>query len=129
MVKFLLSFLAILLLNLPTFSQQSIYPKNNYQADFDAAYQQYPAIPKGVLEAVAFTTSRFQHLDNQTESCVGLPAAYGVMGLTLDGKGYFRNNSKLRFATIRNFSKRYFAKSYPKHFGLRKGLQRIVAVS
>jgi len=92
MVKFLLSSLAILLLNLPTFSQQSIYPKNNYQADFDAAYQQYPAIPKGVLEAVAFTTSRFQHLDNQTESCVGLPAAYGVMGLTLDGKGYFRNN-------------------------------------
>lgn len=92
MVKFLLSSLAILLLNLPTFSQQSIYPKNNYQADFDAAYQQYPAIPKGVLEAVAFTTSRFQHLDNQTESCAGLPAAYGVMGLTLDGKGYFRNN-------------------------------------
>jgi len=80
------------LLNLNTYSQQSIYPKNNYQAAFDGAYQQYPAIPKGMLEAVAFTTSRFQHLDNQIESCVGLPAAYGVMGLTLDGLGYFRNN-------------------------------------
>ncbi|MCL4855965.1 MAG: N-acetylmuramoyl-L-alanine amidase [Flavobacteriales bacterium] len=92
MVKFSLSFLAVLMLNFTTYCQQSIYPKNNYQAAFDAAYQQYPAIPKGMLEAVAFTTSRFQHLDNQIESCVGLPAAYGVMGLTLDGLGYFRNN-------------------------------------
>jgi len=92
MVKFLLTFLAILLLNLTTFGQQSIYPKNNFQAEFDAAYQQYPTVPRGMLEAVAFTTSRFEHLDNQTESCVGLPVAYGVMGLTLDGKGYFRNN-------------------------------------
>ena len=89
------NFLIVLILTSISYSlsaQQSIYPTNNYQNEFDAAYQQYPDVPKGMLEAVAFTTSRFQQLDNQVESCTGLPVAYGVMGLTLDGKGYFRNN-------------------------------------
>ncbi len=92
MIKNLLALLTLIVIGSTLSAQHSIYPTNNYQNEFDAAYQQYPDVPQGMLEAVAFTTSRFQHLDNQTESCVGLPAAYGVMGLTLDGKGYFRNN-------------------------------------
>lgn len=84
------SFLFLFVSNL--LSQKSIYPKNTYQADFESAYNQYPDIPRGVLESIAFTTTRFQHLNNETESCIGIPPAFGVMGLTLDGKGYFRNN-------------------------------------
>ena len=63
------------------------------KAYFDKAYLAYPEIPKGMLEAVSFTMTRFYHvLATGEESCVGLPRVYGVMGLTLDGKNYFRNN-------------------------------------
>ncbi|MCC7331636.1 MAG: N-acetylmuramoyl-L-alanine amidase [Flavobacteriales bacterium] len=86
----IISFLLLFASNL--FSQKSIYPKNTYQADFESAYNQCPDIPRGILESIAFTTTRFQHLNNETESCIGIPPAFGVMGLTLDGKGYFRNN-------------------------------------
>jgi N-acetyl-anhydromuramyl-L-alanine amidase AmpD len=73
------------------FSQDGKYP---YQKEFSKAYNQYPAVPKGVLEAVAYTTTRINHITNATESCVGLPQVYGIMGLTLDGKGYFKDNLK-----------------------------------
>jgi len=87
------TFLAILFFVASTIvAQNEGLPTNLFQQEFNAAYQQYPNIPKGVLEAVSFTTTRFQHLKNTQESCVGLPKTYGVMGLTLDGKGYFRNN-------------------------------------
>src|SRR5207249_181948 len=37
--------------------------------------------------------TRFYHLKGDgAPSCIGLPKAYGVMGLTEDGKGYFRNS-------------------------------------
>ncbi len=83
-----------------SFSQQNsvpvdVPPINNYQAEFMQAYIDYPEIPQGMLEAVAFNNSRFFHIThtvNDPESCIGLPNAYGVMGLTLDGKNYFRNN-------------------------------------
>jgi PKD repeat protein/N-acetyl-anhydromuramyl-L-alanine amidase AmpD len=68
---------------------------NPYQAEFAAAYQAYPNIPAGALEAVSHTTTRMNHLTIfEQESCLGLPRAYGLMGLILDGKGYFRNNLK-----------------------------------
>lgn len=68
---------------------------NPYQVHFDKAYQLYPDIPKGTLEAVAFTNTRFQHITSaEAESCTGMPRAYGVMGLILDGKNYFSNNLK-----------------------------------
>jgi N-acetyl-anhydromuramyl-L-alanine amidase AmpD len=76
-------------------------PENNYAAAFSKAYELHPSIPQGMLEAVAFTNTRFTHLDaNAPESCTGIPRAYGVMGLTLDGKGYFRNN----LITVSNLS-------------------------
>jgi N-acetyl-anhydromuramyl-L-alanine amidase AmpD len=73
-------------------AQEQILPINNYQNEFDNAYQQYPSVPRGVLEAVSYTMTRFQHIQNVEESCTGLPKTYGVMGLTLDGKDYFNNN-------------------------------------
>ncbi|MCB9361387.1 MAG: N-acetylmuramoyl-L-alanine amidase [Flavobacteriales bacterium] len=74
------------------FTQAQKLPTNIYQSEFDAAYQQYPNVPRGVLEAVSYTMTRFQHLTNTPESCTGIPKTYGVMGLTLDGKNYFNNN-------------------------------------
>ncbi len=67
--------------------------ENLFSRSFKKAYSLYPSVPKGILEAVSFTQTRFQHLTNNAEpSCIGYPAAYGVMGLVLDGKNYFRNN-------------------------------------
>src|ERR1700730_4865703 len=58
--------------------------KNSYQSFFNQAYIENPSIPKGVLEAVAFTQSRFNHI---------VPTEHGsCMGLIADGKNYFRNN-------------------------------------
>tara|TARA_R110001592_G_scaffold58067_2_gene176291 strand:+ start:1141 stop:3810 length:2670 start_codon:yes stop_codon:yes gene_type:complete len=90
MKKYLISLL--LITNFFCKAQEQLLPLNNYQNEFDNAYQQYPSVPKGVLEAVSFTMTRFQHLENTQESCTGIPKTYGVMGLTLDGKNYFNNN-------------------------------------
>ena len=64
---------------------------NKYQAFFDEAYKKYPTIPRGVLEAVAYTNTRMQHVQ-PAAGCQGLPEYYGVMGLVGDGKGYFQNS-------------------------------------
>ncbi|PHR46763.1 MAG: hypothetical protein COA32_09785 [Fluviicola sp.] len=75
-----------------SFAQQQNLPTNPHQNLFDVAYQQYPDVPKGMLEAVSFTMTRFRHIENEHQGCAGLPLVYGVMGLTLDGEGYFKNN-------------------------------------
>ncbi len=83
-------FLAVVFSSLNAAGQQETYL---YSAYFQKAYQQNPNVPHGVLEAVAFTMTRINHLDSSgPPSCMGIPRALGVMGLTLDGKGYFRNN-------------------------------------
>ena len=92
-MKFFLLFI-LTSLSLSGFSQktqQDIYP---FQKQFSKAYIQYTDVPKGILEAVAFTTTRINHITNATKSCVGVPKVYGVMGLTLNGQGYFKNNLK-----------------------------------
>ena len=79
---------------------QQITPKHNeksnnypYSVFFQNAYRQYSDIPVGMLEAVSYTMTHLHHVDSTTsESCTGIPRVYGVMGLTLNGKGYFRNN-------------------------------------
>lgn len=70
--------------------------KNNpYKALFEEAYNQNPAIPLGLLDAISYTQTRFVHLQAQDQnSCVEIPKSYGLMGLCLDGKNYFRNNLK-----------------------------------
>jgi len=63
------------------------------QTQFNEAYNQYPTVPRGLLEAVSFTQTRLTYLDQSIqESCIGLPRAWGYMGLVADGEGYFRNN-------------------------------------
>lgn len=84
--------LCFLLTVVSSFGQQVNYSTNSYQLEFANAYNQYPAVPKGVLEAVSYTMTRVQHLQNVEQSCTGLPKTYGVMGLTLDGENYFNNN-------------------------------------
>jgi N-acetyl-anhydromuramyl-L-alanine amidase AmpD len=75
------------------FAKGQNLPVNAYKQQFDDAYTLFPTIPRGLLEAVAYTNTRFTHLqpDSSAETCTGIPQAYGVMGLYADGKGYFRN--------------------------------------
>ncbi|MEX0813796.1 MAG: N-acetylmuramoyl-L-alanine amidase [Chitinophagales bacterium] len=95
------NFNKILLLFILIFSVFSVRAEaaneENFRAAFQSAYNQYPNVPKGVLEAVAFNNTRFRNIqpDSETESCMGLPGYYGVMGLVAGGKGYFRENLKL----------------------------------
>lgn len=64
-----------------------------YAAEFAEAYRRYPLVPRGVLEAVAYTQTHIRHVaPTEPESCTGMPLAVGVMGLIGDGKGYFRDN-------------------------------------
>lgn len=67
--------------------------ENRFQLYFNQAYKKHPSIPKGILEAVSYAQTRFENIQPLPEgSCIGLPQVYGPMGLTLDGKNYFRNN-------------------------------------
>ena len=94
--KFILLFISIVLVT-GRFSAATFESINQYNDFFQKAYVAYPAVPKGILEAIAFSNTRIEHIvhDSLTpESCTGIPKAYGVMGLTLDGKNYFRNNLK-----------------------------------
>lgn len=82
----------ILLLLITTAVANAETVPNNYQNEFNSAYTQFPQIPRGVLEGVAFTQTHFKHINNPQQSCIGIPEVSGVMGLTEDGQGYFRNN-------------------------------------
>lgn len=60
---------------------------------FQEAYSNHPAIPKGLLEAVSYTNTRFKVIDpKKINSCAKIPIPTGIMGLFEDGKGYFSNN-------------------------------------
>lgn len=65
------------------------------QSLFEAAYNAHPSVPKGLLEAVAWTNTHMVHLSNEQESCTGMPEAYGIMGLFDNGKNYFNENGVL----------------------------------
>ena len=62
-----------------------------FAAYFEEAYELHPSVPRGLLEAVAYTNTRLKHVQ-PTPSCQEVPSYYGVMGLVEDGKGYFQNN-------------------------------------
>jgi N-acetylmuramoyl-L-alanine amidase/CUB domain/Secretion system C-terminal sorting domain len=94
--KFILSFAACLFLQNVEAAPAKANPTNPYATYFSEAYSLYPEIPRGLLEAVAFTNTRFYHLTGQEqESCTGMPQAFGVMGLMEDGQGWFNNNLAL----------------------------------
>lgn len=73
---------------------QLSFQENAFQDDFNAAYALYPAIPRGFLEAYSYHNTRITRLQpgHDHESCSGMPSYHGVMGMILDGKGYFNNN-------------------------------------
>jgi hypothetical protein len=63
---------------------------------FTSAYQQIPELPKGVLEALAYTNTRMQVIDDQeTPSCSGQVLPYGIMGLFENGGDYFIENGAI----------------------------------
>ncbi len=62
-----------------------------FEEYFQEAYAQFPTLPPGLLESVAWTNTRIRHL-KATPSCQELPEYHGVMGLVKDGKGYFQNS-------------------------------------
>ena len=65
------------------------------QIDFLQAYSGRN-LPKGLLEAVAFTQTRMQVIDELTmPSCSGMPLPFGIMGLFENGSGYFHENARL----------------------------------
>ena len=82
----------IILMLLSVFTVKAEITPNGYQSYFNFAYSAYPDIPRGVLEGVSFTQTRFKHISNTSEGCIGLPTVSGVMGLTENGQNYFRNN-------------------------------------
>ena len=68
-----------------------------YKPFFEEAYRFHPDIPRGVLEAVAYTYNHFEPLlydDTVKEVSNAIPRTYSVMGLTLQGKGVFRENAR-----------------------------------
>lgn len=73
---------------------------------FEDAYREYPTVPRGVLEAVAFQYTRFspnQMMDTLERNPSQKPRVYSIMGVTLHGKGVFRENARL-IASITPYS-------------------------
>lgn len=81
----------MLLLHLQSAAQQNSL--DNY---FSEAYSKYPNIPKGILEATAYSASHISNLNPHEGSdhanCMGMPERYGLFGLVEDGRSYFKNN-------------------------------------
>ncbi|MBI3512411.1 MAG: N-acetylmuramoyl-L-alanine amidase [Bacteroidetes bacterium] len=82
------------------FSREEQLPKNNYTTYFEEAYATYPDIPRGILEAVAFTNTKFNQLTGNEIGCMGMPVKFSVMGLMENGQNWFRNN----LAVVDSFS-------------------------
>ena len=90
--------LFVLLFLLPFFGKAQTKELQNYNSVSDAAYQDYPDIPQGMLEAISFTNTHCHHLTDANYFHDGpdaMPRAYGLMGLVKDGKDYFRENLHL----------------------------------
>lgn len=81
----------MLLMHLSSAAQQ-----NGLDSYFSEAYDKYPNIPKGILEAAAYSASHISNLNPHEGSdhanCMGMPERYGLFGLVEDGRSYFKNN-------------------------------------
>jgi len=107
-MKYLLAFLLISFS--PLGFSQSL--NNSLLSKFGQAYKTFPSVPEGILEAVAFSKTRMHHINPliEPESCTGLPKVGGIMGLTIDGKGYFKNSLAL-ISLKSGFSESYILQS------------------
>ena len=95
-MRLILFIISIVLTFFGTVNAQLRTFSNTYEDEFEAAYSEYPAIPKGLLEAVAYNRTNLRHLDeSELGSCFGLPQSFGIFGLVEDGKGYFSNTLSL----------------------------------
>ena len=65
------------------------------QVNFQTSYSNYSNVPAGLLEAVAWTNTRMQHLSNNEQGCSGIPKPYGIMGLHDNGQNYFIENGAI----------------------------------
>jgi N-acetyl-anhydromuramyl-L-alanine amidase AmpD len=73
-------------------AQQPILGLETY---FEEAYWRYPNIPRGVLEAAAYSASRLTNLQpgaSAINNCTGMPQRHGIFALIENGRGYFKNN-------------------------------------
>lgn len=68
--------------------------QSHASAKFQPTYWKYTNLTPGILEAVSWTRTRMQHLENIAPSCSGIPIPYGMMGMHDDGKDYFIENGK-----------------------------------
>jgi len=87
-----LTTVGILLHLLVQAQQQTILGLETY---FEEAYWRYPNIPRGLLEATAYSASRLTNLQptgQDTDNCTGMPQRYGLFALVENGRGYFKNN-------------------------------------
>jgi N-acetyl-anhydromuramyl-L-alanine amidase AmpD len=71
-----------------------------YETAFQSAYTSHPTIPKGILEAVAYTNTHIRNVSSEDQiSCSEMPLPFGVMGVFDNGENYFQENGK-KIATI-----------------------------
>jgi PKD repeat protein/N-acetyl-anhydromuramyl-L-alanine amidase AmpD len=77
-----------------------------HQQTFTEIYDTYPAIPVGLIEAIAYNNTRMRHItvEQDSVSCTEMPRYNGLMGLIDDGKGYFRSSLTL-VSDLSGFSK------------------------
>lgn len=61
-------------------------------AAFFAAYNQYPALPAGLLESMAYSATRFTNVIPDEDDLHHGPGYYGLFGLVENGHGYFNEN-------------------------------------
>ncbi|OQP67538.1 hypothetical protein A4R26_33215, partial [Niastella populi] len=81
----------ILLFSVNVTAQQT----DNYQSYFAEAYRLYPNIPRGVLEATAWSASHMNNLANEQKADgekEPMPEHFGIFALVENGRGYFKNN-------------------------------------
>ncbi|WP_166437293.1 N-acetylmuramoyl-L-alanine amidase [Niastella caeni] len=81
----------ILVLSVQATAQQV----ENFSGYFAEAYRLYPNLPKGLLEAAAYSASHMQNLSADAKADGDeepMPQPYGIFGLVEDGRGYFKNN-------------------------------------
>jgi len=135
--KLLRLFLLLLLMHLQTAAQQQpgITGLDNY---FSEAYKKYPNIPRGILEAAAYSASHLSNLSPQESSeevnCMGMPQRFGLFGLVEDGRGYFKNNL-VNVCRLSNITPEQFKKdpgqqilAVAKFMSREAGAQRLAAL-
>lgn len=63
---------------------------------FAKSYAKHPNVPHGLLEAIAYTHTRFLPVNEDTQaSCSEMPLPIGIMGTFEQGNRYFTENAKI----------------------------------